>query len=206
MAISYPLALPTSIGIANITLSANNAVAISQSPFTFKQQIVQHAGQRWTASVSIPPVRRDLAEPWVSFLLSLNGPVGTFLLGDPNAKVPQGVSATFLGTPIITNQSGNSITVTGASLNKTNWLVVGDYIQIGTGSSATLHKVLSNVNTNASGQAVLDIWPAIRGTRSGSIVVNNTVGLFRLQSNSSSWSINDASVYGISFDCVEAIS
>lgn len=206
MAISYPLALPTSIGIANITLSANNAVAISQSPFTFKQQIVQHAGQRWTASVSIPPVRRDLAEPWVSFLLALGGPVGTFLLGDPNAKVPQGVSATFLGTPIITNQSGNSITVTGASLNKTNWLVVGDYIQIGTGSSATLHKVLSSVNTNASGQAVLDIWPAIRGTRSGSIVVNNTVGLFRLQSNSSSWSINDASVYGISFDCVEAIS
>jgi hypothetical protein len=60
----YPLALPTSIGIANITLSANNAVAISQSPFTFQQQIVQHAGQRWTASVSIPPVRRDLAEPW----------------------------------------------------------------------------------------------------------------------------------------------
>lgn len=206
MAISYPLALPTSIGIANITLSANNAVAISQSPFTFKQQIVQHAGQRWTASISIPPVRRDLAEPWVSFLLALGGPVGTFLLGDPNAKAPQGVSAIFLGTPIITNQSGNSITVTGASSNKTNWLVVGDYIQIGTGSSATLHKVLSNVNTNASGQAVLDIWPAIRGTRSGSIVVNNTVGLFRLQSNSSSWSINDASVYGISFDCVEAIS
>lgn len=206
MAISYPLALPTSIGIANITLSANNAVAISQSPFTFKQQIVQHAGQRWTASISIPPVRRDLAEPWVSFLLALGGPVGTFLLGDPNAKVPQGVSATFLGTPIITNQSGNSITVTGASLNKTNWLVVGDYIQIGTGSSATLHKVLSDVNTNASGQAVLDIWPAIRGTRSGSIVVRDTVGLFRLQSNNSSWSINDASVYGISFDCVEAIS
>jgi hypothetical protein len=91
-------------------------------------------------------------------------------------------------------------------LNKTNWLVVGDYIQIGTGSSATLHKVLSNVNTDGSGQAVLDIWPAIRGTRSGSVVVRDTVGLFRLQSNSSSWSINDASVYGISFDCVEAIS
>ena len=92
MSISYPLALPTSIGIAEITLSANNAVATSQSPFTFQQQIIQHPGQRWTDSVTIPPVRRDLAEPWVAFLLALNGPVGTFLLGDPNAKAPQGTA------------------------------------------------------------------------------------------------------------------
>jgi hypothetical protein len=194
MAISYPLALPTSIGIANITLSANNAVAISQSPFTFQQQVIQHAGQRWTASVSIPPVRRDLAEPWNAFLLALNGPVGTFLLGDPNAKTPQGTatSATVTGTG---NSSSPTITMTGT-------LLAGDYIQVGAGATASLHKVL----VNRSGTGTIEIWPALRSSvTDATVTLTNTVGRFRLSGNQQSFSINEASIYGISFDCVEAV-
>lgn len=194
MAISYPLALPTSIGIAEITLSANNAVAISQSPFTFQQQIVRHAGQRWTASVSIPPVRRDLAEPWNAFLLALNGPVGTFLLGDPNAKAPMGTatSATLTGTA---GSSSPTITMTGT-------LLAGDYIQLGSGATATLHKVL----VDRSGSGTVEIWPKLRSTVTGATVtLSNTVGRFRLSGNQQSFSIDSASIYGISFDCVEAL-
>ena len=194
MAISYPLALPTSIGIAEITLSANNAVAISQSPFTFQQQIIQHPGQRWTASVTIPPVRRDLAEPWVAFLLAMNGPVGTFLLGDPNAKAPQGTatSATITGAA---RSSSPTITMTGT-------LLAGDYIQIGSGVTATLHKVLQDKN----GTGTIEIWPALRSTASSATVtLTNTVGRFRLSGTQQSFNINDASIYGISFDAVEAL-
>jgi len=194
LAISYPLALPTSIGIAEITLSANNAVAISQSPFTFQQQIVRHAGQRWTASVSIPPVRRDLAEPWNAFLLALNGPVGTFLLGDPNAKAPMGTatSATLTGTA---GSSSPTITMTGT-------LLAGDYIQLGSGATATLHKVL----VDRSGSGTVEIWPKLRSTVTGATVtLSNTVGRFRLSGNQQSFSIDSASIYGISFDCVEAL-
>ena len=194
MAITYPLTLPTSIGIAEITLYANNAVAISQSPFTFQQQIIQHAGQRWTASVSIPPVRRDLAEPWNAFLLALNGPVGTFLLGDPNAKTPRGTAstATLTGTA---GSSGPMITMTGT-------LLAGDYIQLGSGSTATLHKVL----VDRSGSGTLEIWPKLRSSVTGATVtLNNTVGRFRLSNSQQSFSIDSASIYGISFDCVEAL-
>ena len=94
MAITYPLSIPTTIGIENIELRAVNAVATSQSPFTYKQQIVQHTGQRWEASITIPPVKRDLAEEWVAFLLSLKGPTGTFLLGDPLGATPRGTAST----------------------------------------------------------------------------------------------------------------
>ena len=194
MSISYPLALPTSIGIAEITLSANNAVATSQSPFTFQQQIIQHPGQRWTASVTIPPVRRDLAEPWIAFLLSLNGPVGTFLLGDPNAKAPQGTatSATISGAA---GSASPTITMTGT-------LLAGDYIQIGSGATATLHKVL----VDRSGTGTLEIWPALRSiASSATVTLTNTVGRFRLSGTQQSFGINNASVYGISFDCVEAL-
>jgi len=90
LTISYPLNTPTNIGIANITLSAENAVAISQSPFTYQQQVVAHPGQRWAASISLPPMKRQDAEPWVAFLLSLKGQTGNFLLGDPNCVSAQG--------------------------------------------------------------------------------------------------------------------
>ena len=59
MAISYPLNTPTTIGIESIELRAVNAVAVSQSPFTYKQQVISHKGQIWSASVSIPSVRRE---------------------------------------------------------------------------------------------------------------------------------------------------
>ena len=51
MALSYPLDTPTTIGIESIELRAVNAVAVSQSPFTYKQQVVSHGGQKWEASL-----------------------------------------------------------------------------------------------------------------------------------------------------------
>ena len=205
MAISYPLSTPTTIGIESIEIRAVNAVATSQSPFTYKQQIVSHQGQRWEASVNIPTVRRDLAAEWKAFLTALKGPTGTFLLGDPDYAVPRGIAETFPGTPVITNETGETITVTGASPNKTGWLLAGDYIQVGSGGTATLHQVLQNANTNNSGVTTLEIWPGLRSTRSDSIILSNPKGLFRLASNSSSWSINNSSAYSISFEAVEAI-
>jgi len=194
LAISYPLALPTSIGIAQISLSANNAVSLVQSPFTFQQQVIRHPGQRWTASVTIPPVRRDLAEPWVAFLLALNGPVGTFLLGDPNAKAPRGTatSATITGAA---GSSSPTITMTGT-------LLAGDYIQIGSAGTSTLHKVLVDRN----GTGTIEIWPALRSSvTTATVTLTNTVGRFRLSGTQQSFNINDSSVYGISFDAVEVV-
>ena len=210
MAITYPLSLPTTIGIAEIELRANNVVGVSQSPFTYKQQVVQHQGQRWEASVSIPPVRKDLAEEWIAFLISLKGPVGRFYMGDPNMATPRGtISAGALVTLASAASAGDetvALTKSGGP-EKSNVLLPGDYIQIGTDSSRTLHKVLNTVDWDANGAGTADIWPHIRGTvASGTSVVHqSTTGKFRLTSGLTSWSINNASIYGISFDAVEVI-
>jgi hypothetical protein len=210
MAITYPLSLPTTIGIAEIELRANNVVGISQSPFTFSQQIVQHQGQRWEASVKIPPVRKDLAEEWVAFLISLKGPVGTFYLGDPNIVTPRGTIASGTSVTLGSAASAGDDTVArtkGAAPAKSKVFLPGDYIQIGTDSSRTLHKVLNTVDWDINGAGTADIWPHIRGTvASGTSVVHqSTTGKFRLTSGLTSWSINNASAYGISFDAVEVI-
>lgn len=194
MAISYPVNTPTNIGIANITLMAENAVAISQSPFTFQQQVVAHPGQRWAASISLPPMKRQDAESWVAFLLSLYGQVGTFLLSDPNCPAPRGTatSATLTGTA---GSTSPTITMTGT-------LLAGDYISLGSGSSTRLHKVVQD----RSGTGTIEIWPALRESVTDAAVdLTEAKGRFRLKDNITQWSINEISSYGITFDCVEAL-
>lgn len=194
MALSYPLSTPTSIGIESIELSAVNAVATSSSPFTYKQQIVSHGGQKWQASVSIPSVHRDLAAPWKAMLVGLKGQTGTFLLGDPDYATPQGdvSSCTLTGSV-----GDETVTVT-----MTGTLKAGDYIQLGGASSAKLHQVLLDQTGNGN----LEIWPALRSTYTGATVVfNEAKGVFRLANNLTSWSINNVSAYGISFEAVEAL-
>lgn len=211
MAITYPVSLPTTIGIGSIELRARNVVSLTESPFTLKQQVVAHAGQRWEASINLPPSRRDLMEGWVAFLTSLRGPYGTFYLGDPNAATARGTASTTPGTPVIATamtSGDNSVHLSGLPVSETGYLEVGDYIQLGSGSTSTLHKVLEQVDSDISGEATFDVWPAVRRTVSLSeaVVVDDAKGLFRLASDVSSWSINNASVYGISFEAVEVIS
>lgn len=209
MPITYPLSIPTTIGVGNITLRAVNISSVSESPFTFTQQVFKHPGERWEASVSIPAAKADVSEDWVTFLVSLKGRVGTFLMGDPNRKTARGSASTTPGTPLIngSGQVGDTVAIDGLPVSATGYLLKGDYIQIAIGANATLHKVLSQVNSNALGQATLDIWPGIRTARADNVFVGvaNTVGNFRLASTYHEWNIDNESKYSISFEAVEAI-
>jgi len=206
MAISFPRSLPTVTGIANITLRAVNQTAMTMSPFTYKQQIHNHAGQRWEAEVQLPPMRYDKAEEWIAWLLSLNGRAGTFLMGDPNRCTARGALG---GTPLVNGagQTGSSISIDGCSSNVTGWMKAGDYIQLGSASTATLHKVLQDADTNGNGEVTLDIWPNIISapTNNASVITSNTVGRWRLNSGQQDWSVDNAAIYGITFACVQVV-
>ena len=195
MAISYPLSTPTTIGIESIELRAVNAVATSQSPFTFKQQVVAHQGQRWEASVNIPSVRRDKAAAWKAMLTALKGQVGTFLLGDPDYDSPQGT----VSSCVLSGSAGAAT----ATVVMTGSLLAGDYIQLGSGSSSKLHQVL----VDQTGDGSLEIWPDLRSDYTDETAVTSSPkGVFRLSQNISSWSIDNASFYGIAFEAIEVIS
>ena len=194
MALSYPLATPTTIGIESIELRAVNAVAVSQSPFTFKQQVISHGGQKWEASVNIPSVHRDKAAQWKAMLVGLKGQTGTFLLGDPDYATPQGT----VSSCVASGSAGDD----AVSVVMTGTLKAGDYIQLGSGASSKLHQVL----LDQDGDGSLEIWPSLRTNYSNqSVVFNAPKGVFRLATNMTSWSINNASIYGISFEAVEAV-
>ena len=150
--------------------------------------------QMWEADVTLPPMNRDDAESWIAFLMSLKGRYGTFLLNDPSATSVRGTAT----SATITGSAGDSsVTVTMSGTLK-----AGDYIQLGTANDATLHKVL----VDKSGSGTLEIWPKLRKARSSvSADLTSASGLFRLASNETAWSVNDASFYGISFGATEVV-
>lgn len=194
MAISYPLSLPATNSVSEITLTAINAVAYSRSPFTFTGQAHAYAGEMWSADVTLKPMREADAEAWSAWLTALRGQFGTFLLGNPFRNSPRGTAS----AATITGSAGDrSVTVA-----KSGTLLAGDYFQLGTTSQARLYKVLED----SSGSGTLEIWPSLRADASGVAAdLSSPVGAFRLSSNEASWSVNNLAVYGITFGAVEAI-
>lgn len=201
MAISYPLQFPTVSGVADITFNMRNARATTASPFTGRKKQYKWPLQVWDVDITLPPMKRDMAETWITFLAKLNAGVSTdfssFYLTDPNGYAMGGQVGDFQ-----VNAGGDPNTVNLSNMNslRTNALVAGDYIRIGTGSSARLHKVLDTVDTSIAGTAQVSIWPATYQSLNdteGSL--QDAYGVFTLKSPNVSYNINNISSYGINF-------
>lgn len=202
MAVTYPITLPTG-GIAAIEWRSVNSNVTSQSPFTYKQQIVSHGGQRWEASITLSNMDRAEAAAWKAALVSLKGSLGTMLLGDPDYQYPRGTLRTSVSNPAQLSGTKGDTFATIAMTDNTDTLLAGDYIQIGSDADAELYQILEDI----TGDGTVEIFPDLRSTYSSEpFQTDDTRGVFRLANNVTSWSINNANIYGISFDVVEAIS
>lgn len=214
MSIVYPLDAPVDFGgLATVELRTYNQTAISQSPFTFRQQTFRYPDQRWVMSVNVSAVRRDQGERWATFITALNGVQGTFLMGDPLAARPQGAAngMTFAaGFPRIAAPAGagtRQIEVEGFTADTAKVFQAGDYIQLGSGVTTTLHMVTFDADSNAAGVAQLAIWPAVRRNVNlhELVIYVNPRGRFRLASRDVSFSRNSSGVYSVAFEAREAI-
>jgi len=206
MAIIYPLSLPTVGLFVRFSLTSQSVNAESVSPFTLEKQIQTHQGMLWRAGITIAPKKRPDAEQWRSFFLKLNGIQGTFLMGDLGAKLPRGITT---GSPQVdgAGQTGLVLNTEGWTTGVTGILLAGDYIQIGTGLTSRLYKVLNDVNSDGGGLATLDIWPQLRESPadSATIITNDPKGLFRLESSVALSEVSTSAFYGFGFRAREAI-
>lgn len=205
MAISYPISLPSAFAVARIVVRQNNTVGKSVSPFSAESQTYVHQGQWWEAEIQLPPMQRDDAEDVLGAFLSLRGAEGTMLLPAPNPAI-RGAGG---GTPVVdgAGQTGLELAVRGGPLSATNWLKAGDWIQLGSGSSTRLHKVLVAASTDGTGDCTLDIWPRLRSSPAdgATITLANCKGVFELSSNAQEYTIEAGMKYGYAFACRERV-
>ena len=194
-----------------VRMSANSLTGSSVSPFTGKIQVQAWPNKYWDADISTKPLTRDECDIWVSFFLRLKGKLGTFLImPDPLHLTNRGTSSSNPGSPVINgviSANTSSLSITNASVSQTNYFFAGDFLTIGTGASKQLFKVLENTNTDASGNCVVDVFPDLRSALSGSepVTVQNCTGVFRMVSDSPSWTVGVNSLYTTSFSLRENV-
>ena len=152
------ITMPSTPNFIRSNFVLRRAVGSVASPYTGKVRTQEYDGVFWEATVSLPPMRRNVAKNWQSFLLELNGPVNHFKFADPDALVNQGTyNANDLKAKNRINQgsieldfSATTQTITAPS-NTTPFAnaVVGDFIVV-TGSANPenngTHKITSKTN------------------------------------------------------------
>jgi len=204
MSLTYPLTLPTSPLSRTITIRKLSATGMVQSPFGYNSQVQVWGGQQWQADITLPPMpRRADAEAWIAALVGLNGQEGNFLLGDTANPTARGAAS---GTPLVNggSQTGYDLVTDGWTHGITGIMKAGDWMQLGTGATARLYKVMKDANSDGSGNATLTLWPRLRSSPADNdpLTVSAAKGLFMLAADVE-WSIDYARVYGLSFKAIE---
>ena len=200
--------VPEFLRLSTVTMTLVKAVGISKSPFTFQETAYEWDGEQWLIDIVIPPITdRRLAGKYKAFLLKLRGEVNNFLLGDPSCSTPLGVAT---GIPLVNGggQTGNTLSTKGWTPSIDGILLEGDYIQIGTGLNARLHMVVSDVNSDGSGNASISVIPSLRYSPADNaqIIVNSPKGVFKFDSSDVSWSADPSNIYTFSLTAREVLN
>jgi hypothetical protein len=170
MAITYPLTPPAAFRTARAIWTPKTAVAMNQGAFTGQQQVLAHRGSFWELELDVPMAKRASADDIEGFLLSLNGPEGTFWYGDKTRTTSRGTAA---GTKTVgagAAASSTTLPVAGG----TGSFAVGDWVQV----SNQLFRVIKVTSTTS-----IDVFPKLRTAYASgtSLVYASPKGLFRLK-------------------------
>lgn len=206
MTITYPLTFPTSFGFSSFMYGIDNAIAVAESEFTFEAQVQEHQGVAWEISGSMELLNREQAEEYNAFIAALSGRKGTFLCGPAGSGTARGIAT---GTPLVkgASQTGQTLLTDGWTISQTGILLAGDFFQLGSGSTAKLYKVVSDVNSDGSGNATIDFAPKIvtAPADNAAITVINPVGVFRMKENMLPVEIKPPNTQTIRFSARQAL-
>lgn len=204
---TYPLTTPTSPSFVTSEFRLRRAVSLSESIFTGQQKVYEHSTAVWTAVLTLPPMKRNQAALWHAFYMKLHGRKGTFLVGDPDGKNPQGSISGAVTVDGDHSIGDYTIDLTTTQASEVGQFKAGDYIQFGSGASARLHMVVEDADSNSSSETTVTIEPSLKAalTDGDSVTYTNAKGVFRMTDNELGWSANNMNVYGLSFSCVEVV-
>ena len=200
--IAYPLTIPLTATTreSSVMLIAASVVGINQSPYSYNTQVYDYNSETWGLKVSINPLTREEAQPWVAFITALRGRRGTFLFGPAIMKEPLG---TGLGSPIVAGagQVGRVLNTSGWAANS-EVLKADDLFQI----DQCLYMSLTSAATNGSGVVSIDVFPSLKTHAASSpVLVSSPVGIFRLTSNTTPViDVSESGFFNINFEAEEA--
>lgn len=202
------VAIPGSLKAKIIDFSVSDQVATVVSPYTGQTQTQAWPGaESWGVTLTLPAMKQSDADTWTSALMELRGMANAVQLVDPARRKPRGVAT---GTPVCNTSGGSGFNAAGTTTlytrgwttNVVRLLLPGTNLQI----AYRLYRVLNQVSSDSSGNAVLNIWPSLRETPTDgeAIILTNPAGLFRLAKNQRKWSLAIGNITTVSsIDLIE---
>jgi hypothetical protein len=197
MSLTFPISLPSTPGFRSCEIVDDGNVGLAVSPFTGEQQVYAWPMQLLRFRVELPAMKEPNIGIWSAFFMSLNGPAGKFYLGDSLRKTPRG---TIAGSPTVDSGAvagSTTLPITGG----TGAFAVGDWLQVSSGSTSRLHRVLK-VNAGS-----VDVFPVLRSAYAAAtaITYTNPKGVFRLAARVPVAADSRKLASGISFAAFEAL-
>ena len=192
--------IPTTVGFSSVEFGLENNNQVFESPLSNSIQVSELTGARWYATFNLPPMKKDNALEYIGFLQRLQGRVHSFFGYDANHRSPSG---TISGSTLLVNganQTGTSLILDGGA-NSTLVLKTGDFFSV----NNELKMITANATTDGSGDVTVNFVPSLRSSPGDDAVITTTnpVCTMKLTGDSTTYSINTSSIYGISFSGVE---
>jgi hypothetical protein len=197
MAIAYPVTMPIGADgrtlIQSLQIGVVSKVGISESPFTFKQQIQDYNDSRWEGTITTRPLFGDDALAMRAFFMSLKGRLGTFQF-----SVPQELSNDYeLGAFFDGEDSIRVATKSGVTPSHT--MKAGTYFQIDT-TDKKLFMVIEDANIDVSENT--DIIPVSFGATASTgkdLITTNPICTAKLMNNTSMYNVGIREGHSFSF-------
>lgn len=183
--------------ITGMTRSLRSAVLVTESPFSFVQQVQDTGGERWEFSL-------DLMVEDLGFEAFANGVINKrreFHLAVPKA------ARKISGTPVLVASAAaagaSSLVLSGAW---DGWSPkAGDFISIEHGARHRLYQVLADAAPNGSGVATVSILPRLRAAVEADTPVEVQAPKVTLRATSPAPATIGHVVHQFSIEAVEAL-
>ena len=194
--------IPTTVGFSSVEFGLENNNQVFESPLSNSIQVSELTGARWYATFNLPPMKKENSLEYIGFLQRLQGRVHSFFGYDANHRLPSG---TIAGSTLLVNgasQTGTSLILDGAQAS-TTVLKAGDFFSV----NNELKMVTVDATSDSSGDVTVNFVPSLRSSPSDDAVITTTnpVCTMKLTGDSTTYSINTAGIYGISFSGLEVV-
>lgn len=200
MAITYPLLLPSTQDgrtiIQSYDLRMVEKVGVTESPFTFKQQIQDYGAQRWELELTTIPLYGEDARNVRGFLTSLRGRLGTFWVPLPQ-RLGNGWETSTYQQP-----EDTSLVATWTGTNTAD-----DEYPLKRGMYFSYNNMLHMIMTDRDpSTGAFEITPPLRTATQPNVVLGTTypIGVFRLLDNDASYSVDVTEGHSLTISCHEA--
>jgi len=189
-----------SISIVSSRFSLVDSTGEAISPLTRHEQIYDYGFARWTALLTSPPMRREIANEWIAFLVEQAGMIGQFEVSDPLyiCKLPA-ATVTLSGA---VNRGAMAASLAG--LPSADLLRAGAYVTI----DRQMVMLTADAADVGGGLTAIKFVPAIRtATASGAACnVETPTSIMRLvDDDQARWTTTAGLFYTASAACAEVL-